>query len=74
MLSVAFVGTLPLITGGPPLIIPFSKLVITQFLFHFNSKDTSQLVNGIFSALQKLPKYFNGVANSISCVTSLFTS
>ena len=40
------------------------KLVIIQFLFHFNSKDTSQLINGIFSALQKLPKYFNGIANS----------
>ena len=26
-------------------------LVITQFLFQFNSKDTSQLINGIFNAL-----------------------
>ena len=34
ILSVALVGTLPLITGGPALIILFSKLVITQFLFH----------------------------------------
>ena len=51
-----------------------SKLVITQFLFHFNSKDTSQLINGIFNALQKLTKYFNGVANSIVCVPSLFAS
>ena len=40
-------------------------LVITQFLFHFNPKDTSQLINGIFNALQKLPKYFNGMASSI---------
>ena len=39
-----------------------------QFLFHFNSKDTSQLINGIFNALQKLLKYFNGVANSIFLV------
>ena len=31
-----------------------------QFLSHFNSKDALQLINGIFSALQKLPKYFNG--------------
>ena len=30
-------------------------LVITQFLFHFNSKGTSQRINGIFNALQKLP-------------------
>ena len=51
-----------------------SKLVITQFLFHFNSKDTSQLINGIFNALQKLPKYFNGIANFIVCVPSLFAS
>ena len=40
-------------------------LVITQFLFHFNFKDISQLINGIFNALQKLPKYFNGMASSI---------
>ena len=72
ILSVALVGTLPLITGGLALIILFSKLVITQFLCHFNSKDTSQLINGIFNALQKSPKYFNGIANSISCVPSLF--
>ena len=35
-------------------------LVVTHFLFHFNSKDTSQLIKDIFNALQKLPKYFNG--------------
>ena len=39
--------------------------VIKRFLFHFNSKDTSQLINGMFNALQKLPKYFNGMASSI---------
>ena len=33
---------------------PTYWLVIMQFLFHFNSKDTSQLVNGIFNDLQKL--------------------
>ena len=38
-------------------------LAITQFLFHVNSKDTSQLINGIFNALQKLLKYFSGIAN-----------
>ena len=32
------------------------------------------LINGIFSALQKLPKYFNGIANSTSCIPFLFTS
>ena len=68
--SVAPAGELSLL---PPPMSLCSKLVITQFLFHFNSKDTSQLINGIFSALQKLPKYFNGIANSTSCVPFLFT-
>ena len=71
ILSVAPVGTLSLL---PPPVSLCSKLVIAQFLSHFNSKDTSQLINGIFSALQKLPKYFNGIANSTSCVPFLFTS
>ena len=65
--NVAPVGGLSLTTGGPASTCFSSKLVITQFLFHFSSKDTSQLINGIFSVLQKLPKYFNGIANSISC-------
>ena len=51
--SVAPVGALSLL---PPPMSLCSKLVIPQFLPHFNSKDTSQLINGIFSALQKLPK------------------
>ena len=72
--NVAPVGKLSLTTGGPTSTCLSSKLVITQFLFHFSSKDTSQLINGIFSALQKLPKYFNGIANSISCLPFLFTS
>ena len=45
-----------------------------QFLFHFNSKDTLQLINGIFNALQKLPKYFNGMASSILFLPELFAS
>ena len=56
ILSVAPVGALSL-TGGPASTCLRSKLVITQFLFHFSSKNTSQLINGIFSALQKLPKF-----------------
>ena len=64
ILSVAPVGALSLTTGGPASTCLRSKLVITRFLFHFSSKNTSQLINGIFSALQKLPKYFNGIANS----------
>ena len=71
ILSVAPVGALSLLPLPMSLC---SKLVITQFLFHFNSKDTSPLVNGIFSAVQKLPKYFNGIVNSTSCVPFLFTS
>ena len=71
--NVAPVGE-SLTTGGPASTCLSSKLVITQFLFHFSSKDTSQLINGIFSALQKLPEYFNGIANSISCLPFLFTS
>ena len=60
--------------GGRASICTSSKLVITQFLFHFNSKDTSQLTNGILNALQKLSKYFNGIAISTSCVPFLFAS
>ena len=69
--SVAPVGALCLL---PPPMSLCSKLVTKQFLYHFNSKDTSQLINGIFSTLQKLGKYFNGIANSTSCVPFLFIS
>ena len=69
--SAAPVGALSLL---PPPMSLCSKLVITQFLSHFNSKDTSQLINGMFSALQKLPKYFNGIANCYSCIPFLFAS
>ena len=48
ILSVAPVGALSLTTGGPASTCLCSKLVITQFLFHFSSKNTSQLINGIF--------------------------
>ena len=42
--SVAPVGALSLTTGGPASTCLCSKLVITQFLSHINSKDTSQLL------------------------------
>ena len=74
ILSVAPVGALSLTTGGPASTCLVYQLVIMQFLSHFNSKDISQLINGMFNALQKLPKYFNGIANSIACVPSLFAS
>ena len=66
--SVAPVGAPSLTTGGPASTCLSSKLVIMQFLFHFNSKDTSHLINGMFNFLQKLSKCFNGIANSIVCV------
>ena len=72
--SAAPVGAPCLLGGSFSSIALHSKLVITQFLFHFYSKDTSQLINGMFNALQKLPKYFNGIANSIVCVPFLFAS
>ena len=50
------------------------SLVITQFSSHFNSKDTSQLINGIFNALQKLPIYFNGTTRITDFVPDLFAS
>ena len=65
-------GALSLIIGGPASTCLCSWLVIMQFLSHFNSKNTSQLINGMFNALQKLPKYLNDIANSIVCVPSLF--
>ena len=37
-------------------------------------KDTSQLINGIFNALQKLLKYFNGTAISTSFLSDLLSS
>ena len=74
IVSAAPVGAPSLLGGLFSSIVLSSKLVIKQFLFHFNSKDTSQLINGMFNALQKLPKYFNGIANSIVCVPFLFAS
>ena len=68
------IGAPSLTTGGPASTYLSFKLVITQFLFHFNSKDISQLINGIFNALQKLPKYFNGIAISTSYIPFLFAS
>ena len=41
ILSVAPVGALSLTTGSPASTCLRSKLVITQFLFHFSSKNTS---------------------------------
>ena len=67
-------AVVPFTAGGPASTCLCSKLVIMQFLFHFSSKNTSQLINGMFNALQKLPKYFNVIANSTSCLPTLFAS
>ena len=55
MENVAPVGLSSLTTGGPALTCLPSKLVIMQFLPPFHFKDISQLINGMFNALQKLP-------------------
>ena len=37
-----------------------SILVITYSIEQVKIKDTSQLINGVFNALQELPRHFNG--------------
>ena len=64
----------PFTAGGPTSTCLCCKLVIMQFLLHFSSKVTSQLINSMFNALQKLPKYFNGIANYIYFLSTLFAS
>ena len=76
ILKVALVGESSRTSGLSPCATVtnlFSKLVITQFADQLKVKDTSQLINGISSVLQKLPKYFNGTAISTSLVLFLFT-
>ena len=55
-------------------LLDFSMVVITQLADQLKTKDTSQLINGMLSVLQKLLRYFNGTAISASFVPSLFTS
>ena len=52
----------------------FSMLVITQFADQVKIRFTFQSIKGVFSALQKLPKCFNGTAISTSFVSVLFSS
>ena len=49
-------------------------LVITHYLDQVKIKDTSQLINGVFNALQKLLSYFNGTAISTSFLPDLFAT
>ena len=69
--SVGFVGAA---VFPPSKFNPVCSLVIMQFLFHFNSKNISQVINGIFNALQKLPKYFNNIADITFDVPALPSS
>ena len=45
----------------------------TQLLDQFNIDSTSQLINGIFRALQKLLKCFNRITTFTSVKESLFS-
>ena len=62
ILKTAFVGLLiPATAGsGSGSASLVALLVITQFSDQVRVKDTSQLINGMSTVLQKLPKYFNG--------------
>ena len=64
ILNVAFVGALIASTGGSALglVSLVALLVNTQDSDQVKVKETSQLINGITSVLQKLLKYFNGTA------------
>ena len=42
----------------------------THFLYQDKIKVISQLINGISKLLQKLPKYFNGIAFVTSCFSN----
>ena len=46
----------------------------TQFFDHVNTNSTSQLISGIFKLLQKLLKYFRGIATSVTFLPTFFAS
>ena len=46
----------------------------TQFFDQFKINSTSQLINGIFKALQKLLKCFSGITTSVLFLPTLFAS
>ena len=48
--------------------------VKTQFFDQFKINSTSQLINGIFKALQKLLKCFSGITTSVLFLPILFAS
>ena len=76
ILNVTFVGLLIPATarsasGSASLV---ALLVITQFSDQVRVKDTSQLIDGMSSVLQKSLKCFNGTTISISSFSTLFPS
>ena len=62
----ALVGELIAAAGGPQKALPPS----THSLYQDKINVISQLINGMSKLLQKLPKYFNGIA----ILTSSFSS
>ena len=71
ILNVTFVGETSLCVF---VIALLSVLVITHSLDQGKIKDTSQLINDISHALQKLLRYFNGTAISTSFLPDFFAS
>ena len=73
ILNIAFVGLLTAAIAG--FTLGFASLVAllvnTQFSDHVKIRFLSQLINGIFSVLQTLPKYFNGTKISTSFVLAI---
>ena len=76
ILKTTFFGLLIADTGGSASRSAslVALLVNTQFSDHVKVKDTSQLINGMSSVLQKLLKYFNGTTNSTSSFSALLPS
>ena len=73
ILKIAFVGLLIPATAGSASgsASLVALLVITQFSDQVKVKDISQSINGRFSVLQKLLKYFNGTAILTSSFSTL---
>ena len=76
ILKTAFVGLLIPTTAGSAsgLASLVALLVNTQFSDQLRVKDTSQLINGMSSVLQKVLKYFNDTTISISSFSTIVPS
>ena len=76
ILKVAFVGLLISSTAGSASgsASLVALIVITQLSDQVKVKDTSQLINDISNALQKLLKYFNGTTILTSSFSTLSPS